>query len=176
MTHDMELLDRLDGLQSIEYDGVVYRATRLSLDPLAPSTNGGRWAPRNELPVLYTSLEREGALAELSFYWNQLTPRPSKPAALHHLKVSTRKTLRLIKADLTNLGVDFSCYHKIEYPRCQEIGAAVGFLEYDGLIVPSARWECDNLVIFTDNHTVECHLEITHTEQIEWQQWADENL
>ena len=27
----------------------------------------------------------------------------------------------------------------------------MAFLECDGLIVPSARWQCENLVIFTDN-------------------------
>jgi hypothetical protein len=56
--------------------------------------------------VLYTSLEREGALAELSYHWSQLTPLPSKPAMLHRLAVDTGKTLRLVRASLSHLGID----------------------------------------------------------------------
>jgi hypothetical protein len=35
--HDPDLLDRLDALPKESFDGQVYRATRLSLDPLAGS-------------------------------------------------------------------------------------------------------------------------------------------
>lgn len=63
MIHDPELLDRLDALPKESFDGQVYRATRLRLDPQAGSYNGGRWMTRDAAVVLYTSLEREGALA-----------------------------------------------------------------------------------------------------------------
>ncbi|MFZ2209662.1 MAG: hypothetical protein WAV22_13425 [Porticoccaceae bacterium] len=42
MIHDPDLLDRLDALPKESFDGQVYRATRLRLDPLAGSYNGGR--------------------------------------------------------------------------------------------------------------------------------------
>lgn len=41
---------------------------------------------------------------------------------------------------------------KINLGQTQQIGTAVQFLGFDGLIVPSARWECKNLVLFTNNH------------------------
>ena len=39
-------------------------------------------------------------------------------------------------------------YESVNYHRTQEIGAAVAFLGCDGLMVPSARWDCENLVLF----------------------------
>lgn len=176
MIHDPELLERLGGLLREKFEGDCFRATPLSLDPLAPSTRGGRWAPPDETPVLYTSLAREGAIAEIAFHWGQLSPLPSKPAALHHLRVTTRKTLRLIRTDLEALGVKAATYSSANYSQTQAIGAAIAFLECDGLIVPSVRWECDHLVIFSDHHdVVEDELKVVSTEEVDWLTWGREH-
>lgn len=176
MIHDPGLLERLGGLPREKFEGDCFRATPLSLDPLAPSTRGGRWAPPDETAVLYTSLMREGALAEIAFHWGQLSPLPSKPATLHHLHVTTRKTLRLIRTDLEALGVAAADYAGINYSQTQAIGAAVAFLECDGLIVPSVRWECDHLVIFHDHHDVQQdELKVINTEEVDWLAWGREH-
>ena len=146
MIHNPELLDALSAYSTVRFSDTVFRATRLRLDPLADSTSGGRWNIRDHDPVLYTSLEFEGALAEISFHWSQVTPLPSKPVVVHRIQVSTERTLRLKLCDLVELGVDFDQFASLNYAKCQEIGAAVGFLECDGLITPSARWDCENLV------------------------------
>lgn len=36
MIHDPELLDRLSGLHPTRYEGIVFRATPISIDPIAP--------------------------------------------------------------------------------------------------------------------------------------------
>lgn len=122
--------------------------------------------------VLYTSLEREGALAEISFHWSQLTPLPTKPLALHRLGIRTHNTLRLLRADLSQLGVNSDHLAEMNYERTQEIGAAVAFLGHDGLIAPSARWQCDNLMVFNDNQSVTSELEVISTETVSWLAWA----
>jgi RES domain len=172
MLHDPALLERLSGFAGERFDGEVFRATRKSLDPLAASTSGGRWAPKGLVSVLYTSLLREGALAEITFHWSQLTPRPSRPAVLHCLGVSAKRRLRLLRTDLGELDVDVELYEQMNYRRTQEIGAAVAFLGYDGLIAPCARWSCENLVLFTENHPLDCRLEVLSSEEIDWQTWA----
>ena len=174
MIHDPELLERLSAFSTASFDGEVFRTTPMSLDPLTPSTRGGRWAPTGEVSVLYTSMEREGALAEIAFHWGQLTPLPSKPAALHRLRLTTRRTLRLIETDLVGLGVDLGVYRSVNYVRTQVIGAAVAFLECDGLIIPSARWDCQNTVLFTDNHDLGERLEVAASEAVDWRAWARE--
>lgn len=176
MFHDRELLDRLSACTPIRFDGKVFRATPKSLDPLTPSVSGGRWAPKNTFSILYTSCEKEGAIAELAFHWAQFNPLPSKPAYLHHISVTTGKTLRLLQADLELLGVDWTRYGETNNQQTQKIGAAVAFLECDGLIAPSARWERENLMLFSDHHDIKnSRLEAVKTEEIDWLRWAREH-
>ena len=56
-------------------------------------------------------------------------------------------------ADIPSLaayGVDVSRYESFEYGATQALAAAAHFLEFDGLIAPSARHPSLNLVIFMD--------------------------
>ena len=172
MVHDPDLLDRLSAFAPVQFDDVVYRATRLGLDPLTGSYAGGRWAPRDSTAVLYTSRERNGALAEITFHLAQLTPRPSKPVMVHRLSASTRAAIRLLRTDLAALGVTTNDYESLNYSRTQAVGAAVAFLECDGLIVPSARWSTENMVIFMDNHRLSERLELEHSETVDWLAWG----
>lgn len=105
MTHDPKLLEFLDTLPRESFDGEVFRATRSGLDPLAGSYSGGRWMIADAAAILYTSLEREGALAEIVFHWSQLNPRPTKPVLVHRLRVVAHRTLRLLRTDIAALGV-----------------------------------------------------------------------
>ncbi len=125
--------------------------------------------------VLYTSLLREGALAEISFHWAQLNPLPSKAIIVHSLRVVAHRTLRLMRTNLVTLGVPVVTYGAINLVRTQQIGAAVEFLGCDGLIAPSARWPCDNLILFPDRMSVDGTLAVESSEQVNWMQWATEN-
>ena len=182
--HDIRLLDSLSDHQSEAFHGYVYRATRLTADPTAFSTNGGRWAPPGtyaQVPVLYTCLERDGAIAEVASYLAMLAPRPSKPIIIHRLRVTAEKVVRLNMDDLSGLGLDITSYKERTYARfdeeppsrSQEIGAALNFLGFDGLTVPSARWACDNLVLFEHNHPLHCALEPIDHEEVDWLAWLE---
>ena len=178
MIHDPTLLDRLSTFQSERFEGEVFRATRTSADPVAASISGGRWAPPPDgnvgYSVLYTSFERDGAIAEVVSFLADLTPIPgSRPINVTRLAVSASRSLRLVRADLSALGVDLARYGERDYGRTQEIGAALVFLGFDGLIAPSARWPCDNLMIFGDNHAMAEALEPIGSERVEWREWAE---
>ena len=100
MIHDPSLLDRLSEFHSERFEGEVFRATRTSADPVAASISGGRWAPPPDGEaghfVLYTSLERDGAIAEVASFLAQLTPIPGpRPMKITRLAVSTARTIRL---------------------------------------------------------------------------------
>lgn len=172
MIHDPILIDRLGALPTIAFDGEVFRATRRNLDPTTASTAGGRWAPADGPAVLYTSLAREGALAEIAYHWGQFTPRPTKPALVHRLAVQSQRTLRLIRTDLDSLGIETSRYLEPNYAQTQRIGAAVSFIGCDGLLTPCARWPCENLILFTDNLAMAVGLELVETEEVDWEAWA----
>lgn len=177
MIHDQNLLDRLSVMPTTAFAGQVFRATRVDADPTAPSINGGRWAPPPDgdpgVYVLYTSMERDGAIAEVVSFLTDLTPLPGpRPLKITRLAVTTVHTLRLVQATLEALGVDYSHYGERDYSQTQKIGAALAFFGYDGLIAPSARWCCENLMIFTENHAINERLEPLGSETVEWQNWA----
>jgi RES domain len=83
-----------------------------------------------------------------------------------------RAAIRLLRADLAELGVTVDDYESLNYARTQAIGAAVAFLECDGLIVPSARWRTENIVIFMDNHRLSEKLDLNHSESVDWLAWG----
>ncbi len=172
MIHDPDLLDQLETLPKETFNGEVFRGTRQSLDPLASSFSGGRWMRRDGAGVLYTSLERDGALAEISFHWGQLAPRPTKPVMLHTLRVVAHRTLKLVRSDLETLGLAETAYVGVNMPRTQEIGAAIEFLGCDGLIAPCARWACDNLILFPDRMGIDATLEVVSSVTVDWVTWA----
>ena len=70
------------------------------------------------------------------------------------------------------MGVLSERYADNRYEATQRIGAAVRHLGFDALIVPSARWDCANLVLFPDNHAFENELTVLSTESFDWMQWA----
>jgi hypothetical protein len=63
--HDRSILDALEAREPLQFAGDVWRITREGLDPLRGSAASGRWSPGGEFDVLYTSLERDAALAEI---------------------------------------------------------------------------------------------------------------
>lgn len=182
--HDPGLLDALAVLPEEAFDGHAYRVTRLSADPTAFSTNGGRWAPPSTylaVPVLYTGLTREAAVAEVASYLALLSPAPARLVALHRLRLTARRVMRLSATQLERLGVGISTYPERTYARIgqappsrsQELGAALNFLGFDGLIAPSARWPGENLMIFGDNHGLDCELSADQQEEVNWRDWMD---
>ena len=148
---DLQLLDAIDAFKREQLNAEVWRLAREGRDPLLGAPSRSRWCD-GKIDVLYTSLEYDGAVAEIHALLNLQPVFPSRDRWFaHKLKVSAAQTLRL--ADLKTLGklgVDPARYPERDYARTQEIAGAAYFLGFDGLIAPSARWACLNLVLFTD--------------------------
>jgi hypothetical protein len=90
---------------------------------------------------------------------------------LHRLRVRTRKTLKLADLSaLAKLGVPTANYGDLDYGRTQEIGDAAAFLGFDGIIAPSARWDCQNLVLFCDSFAPD-ELVVAESEPVDWNSW-----
>ena len=168
---DHWLLDALGELRAESFAGRAWRVVRDGRDPLQPSMIQGRWSP-GTFDVLYTALEADGACAETYFHLSRQPVFPSQlQFSLHELRVNTRQSLRLPTiAELVRLGVDESHYREVLYERTQAIGDAAQFMGFDGLIVPSARSPCMNLVLFTDALQPE-DLELVQSEMVDWERW-----
>lgn len=154
---DIGLIDALDSLPRQKFSGTVWRIVREGRDPAQCSASGGRWDD-GSFDVLYTSVEREGALSEMYFHLSRGQPVfPTKLRyCLYEMHVELREVIVLSSvADIEALGLQVGVYGQMlyeerqgEYPRTQDIGEAAQFLGCDGLIAPSARFACQNAVLF----------------------------
>lgn len=173
--HDRAILDALDAMEPVLFEGAVWRITRAGRDATRGSAANGRWSPGGTVEVLYTSLERAGALSEIGY---RLTLEPVWPSRIQHEihQLSARSERALQFADvgsLASLGVDVSRYESFDYSATQALAAAAHFLEFDGLLVPSARHSSANLVLFMDRG-LPGSLGITSTEMVDWAAWRRE--
>jgi hypothetical protein len=152
LPRDMALLDALDRLPRRTIRRRVWRTVRKSRDPLEASRSRGRWG-HDGMETLYTSHEELGSVAEI---YSLLSLQPVFPSKLKWLTYEAQAEFEGVAllptlAELADLGVDADRYHLREYGRTQEIADAALFLGFTGLVVPSARWECTNLVVFPEN-------------------------
>jgi RES domain-containing protein len=171
--HDREILDALEAAPVEAFSGPVWRVTASGRDPLRGSSAGGRWSPPGEFEVLYTSLERAGAVAEIGY---RLSLEPVWPSRIAHQvhRIAARTANSLRSADLASLemlSVDTKRYTAFDYAATQAIASAAHFLSYDGLIVPSARSSALNLVLFLDYLDVAAALQVEAAEDVDWPAW-----
>ena len=83
--------------------------------------------------------------------------------------------LRLKQSNLVTLGVHWDNYATLNYTVTQAIGAAVAFLGCDGLIAPSARWSCENLMLFPTNQAIADELTVINSDKVMLRDWASKN-
>jgi len=75
-------------------------------------------------------------------------------------------------ATLQSLGVDIAKYQGFNYEATQAITAAAHFLAFDGLLVPSARAPCTNLVLFLERVTeYGGRLDVRESKPVDWTAW-----
>jgi RES domain-containing protein len=156
---DVRLLDALENVTPQAFAGEAWRIVRDGRDPVQCSAAGGRWDDQT-FDVLYTSTKADGAIAEMYFHLRRGQPvMPSRVRyRLFELSITLSSCLRIASlADLLSLGLQTAGFGQLsyaereqEYPRSQEIAECAQFIGRDGIIVPSARSEWPNLVVFCD--------------------------
>lgn len=170
---DPDLIDALDAFKRVPLENNVWRVVPGGRDPFMGYPSRGRWDP-GTFDVIYTSLEPDGAIAEIDYQLSSQPVRPTKiKFTLHEISVKVESTLRLANMDeLSRLGVDVSHYSKFhdQNHRTQEIGDVAYFLDFNGMVMPGARWNCLNLVLFTD-HLEEANLSIRSSSPVNFETW-----
>lgn len=170
--HDDRLLDALGEIEGRSYQGPMWRVVRDGRPALDGSRGAGRWNPRH-LSVLYGSNAADGAVAEIHFHLSRgQSVFPSRMRhRLYELGVRTEATLILADmAQLVALGVDRARYQEMLYRRTQEIADAAAFLGFDGILAPSARWDCETIVLFLDAINPEA-VEVVSDRPVDWPAW-----
>jgi len=142
------LLDAVSTLAAATWEGVVFRHTFASIPPERENQLGARWNPA-EVPAIYCSLERETAIAEVNFHISLQPFRPTAERRVHRIEVRVPAVVDLTNwENLERLGISRPSFADIEPPRCKEVGGAIAFLGHGGILVPSARRDGVNLVIY----------------------------
>ena len=170
--HDADLLDALADLPETVFDSESWLVVHGARSPLDGSKGAGRWNLR-ESEVLYCALERDGALSEIFFHVNrQQSVFPSRlRSTVHRMRAGFGKVIDLSDIDLLErLGVDPTRYREIVYRDTQRIGEAVGFLGFEAMRVPNARYPSDNLVIFPANCGLDA-IERFEADAVDWADW-----
>jgi RES domain-containing protein len=123
--------------------------------PHRENTVGARWNPP-EVPAIYTSLSRDGALAEAEHQMS-MQPRPPKAKrTLYLIVVKLNNVVQISGPDvLASLGISGADLQSSDPKACQNLGGIIERLGHDGLIVPSARTSSLNLVIFPNRQVYE---------------------
>lgn len=171
--HERAILDALEEMEPEVFSGVVWRVTGAGRSALRGSTAEGRWSPADEFEVLYTSLEPAGALAEIG---HRLSLEPVWPSRLQHqihqIAARTERSLRFQDVQaLAPFGVDAARYGSYDYAATQALASAARFLEFDSLIVPSARSPALHLVLFLEELLEPGALTLLGTEEVDWEVW-----
>lgn len=143
--------EMLDILQSavVSVQATVYRHMFGAHPPARSNITGARWnAPG--LDAIYTSCERETALAEAEYYIALQPLRPKARRVLYTIRVSVSSVIDLTAPGLlAGLGISADVLSGPDHEPCRVIGSAVTWLGHDGLLVPSARRAGGtNLVIY----------------------------
>ncbi|MXN53145.1 RES domain-containing protein [Shinella sp. AETb1-6] len=183
-SRDNALIDAIEALTPVRFEGTVWRVVRKGRSPVDCARAGGRWDD-GTFDVLYTSQQRDGAIAEMYFHLGRGQPVfPSRVEyGVHELDVTVDRALQLVDLDaLQRLGLDTSRYGQLsydragdEYPRSQDIAEAAHFLEFDGLVVPSARWNCMNVILFCDRVPPDAMEIVADHGLIDWSGWIKAN-
>ncbi len=167
MVYSPELLDRLQGIDPTPWAGQAFRHMFGSYPPDAENTRGARWNPPG-VAAIYTSLARDGALAEAE---HQIAVQPIRPHArrtIYTLELTLAGVLDLTDPELLlSLGVGPAELEADDMTACRQVGGAAHWLEHDGLLLPSARSSDTNLVIFPATRLPDARFEILHAEHLE---------
>ncbi|MEA2572692.1 MAG: hypothetical protein QOI24_4693 [Acidobacteriota bacterium] len=149
MIYAPEMLDILQSAAISAWQGIVYRHMFGAHRPVRTNTTGARW---NEPSVeaIYTSCERETALAEAEYYISLQPLRPKAKRTLYTLQIALGSVVDLTgEGILDKLGITRSVLCGDDHAPCRLIGSALNWLGHEGLLVPSARnLSGTNLVIF----------------------------
>lgn len=133
-----------------KWSGRAFRVMLNDFPPNRENTGGARWNPP-ETAAIYTCLEPSVCIAEVEFGLKR-QPRPVKSnlrKTLFEIEVALAAVLDLgpLLPALAKIGIDASHLFADDMKVSQEIGRLVTWYGCDGLLVPSARSNGNNLVI-----------------------------
>lgn len=145
---DPRIAEALARQPETQYDGDVWKHTLPKQPPEAANTRGARWNPPG-VPAVYVALSRDTAIAEGQHLVRLQPVEVRGTRHIHRGHIVLRRVLDLRDpARLSPLGLSATDMRSNDQTACQRVGGTAEWLGIEGLIVPSARHDGANLVIF----------------------------
>jgi RES domain-containing protein len=167
MIYSPRVLDRLQSVEPIVWEGVAVRHMFAGLPPERENTRGARWNPPG-IGAIYFSTTRDGALAEAEYHLSLQTPRPRVRRTLYEVKLRLDSVLELTDERLlADLGIGPVELDDPMMEACREVGGAAAWLEHDGVFVPSARSRVINLVVYPANMSPTSVFEVDGSDELD---------
>lgn len=161
------LAEVLARLAETGFDGHAWKHTLPNQSPTAANTKGARWNPAG-VPAVYLSIERDTALAE-GAYLVGVQPQPiTGMRHIHEVELSLRRVLDLRDPTVRRaLGLSDADLRSSDQSACRTVGGTAEWLGVDALIVPSARTDGANLVVFERRTGPDFSLRVLKTDPVE---------
>lgn len=163
---DSRILELLEAAPVDPLDSMVWRHMFNQTPPDRENDRGARWNPSG-VPAIYCSMTRQGAIAEgdhaLAVNRRRATPR----RRVYEIHATLTRLVDLTDRELLrNLGVPDEVRAGDDLGPCQTIGEHVAWLGYDGMLIPSARSDADNVVIYPNNRELSSAFDFDDGEDI----------
>lgn len=166
MVFDRETIQALEQFAPTPWEGVVFRHMFASFPPERENVRGARWNPP-QIPAIYTSLIRETAIAEADYYINLQPIRPRARRIVYRIQITLNSVLDLSDLPtLSTIGLNEESLASIDHSDCQRVGGAVEWLGHDGLLIPSARTDGANLVVFPNRKKPDYRFDVLDSEEL----------
>jgi RES domain-containing protein len=164
-TYDSQILEALEHVESARWAGHVWRHMLGDIPPETVNTRGARWNPPG-VAAIYTSTERDTALAEARYRFEVQPLQPSARRTLYEIKVELDSVLDLRTVGvLASVGISTETFASLS-DRCALVGGSAAWLGHDGILVPSARADGTNLVIYPNNSAIEAVFDVVNVETL----------
>jgi RES domain-containing protein len=141
----------LASLQPAAWSGRIYRVMLNDYPPDRENIQGARWNPP-DVAAIYACFEPAVCIAEVEYNLAR-QPRPVKRdlrKTLYEIEVTLAAAVDLTELlpNLDKIGIGPAQLFADDMKASQDIGRLITWFGFDGLIVPSARFEGKNLVIY----------------------------
>lgn len=168
---DPEFLNSIEALNLRPWHGVVWRQVFEGTPPTRPNQRGGRWNPP-DVEALYCSLAAETAAAEID-HLISVQPVPiRKPRITFKLEVKLSRLVDLSAEEaLERVGTPMAIIRSNGVEECRLVGSALAWLGNEAVLVPSARTDALNMVVFVNNLDPDNSVEVV--EEIPYEQSSD---
>jgi RES domain-containing protein len=152
---DEQLLDAVNAIGTTPWSGECFRYTTARRDPLSGEgarLHGGRWNPPDLFPVIYLAVPEAACMHELAKAASDnhldVATQLQVPYKLHTLRVDDIPVLDLRSTDTQAiLGLESGALTG-PWNVCQPVGHAAWFLEFGGVLAPSATGDGLTLALF----------------------------